>query len=193
MAGTPSKAAHEAILNAFIKLIEKRHIDAITTDAIARAAGASKGTLYKHWANKDELLRDVIKRLTAALPVADSGDFQADAAQVLRNMFVHEKGTPFSRIWPKIIGYVADHPKFCASFNCSLLEHSPRHTLVGIIREAVAAGELRPDLDVEFALDLLAGPLLHHRFVHRSVPAKLPGKMVMAVWPLLKPGREAAV
>jgi len=186
MARTLSQTAHQSIISAFVRLIEKQRIDDITTDAIAQAAGASKATLYKHWKDKDHLLVEVIERLVIALPAADSGNLQADAVQVLRNMFGDEKKKPFNRVWPKIFGYIANHPEFCSAFNCGILERSPRHTLVGIIREAMAKGELRQDLDIEFTLDLLAGPLLHHRFLHGSIPTTLPRKVVEAVWPLLK-------
>ena len=163
MARTRSKAAHQAIIQAFVRLIEQQRIDEITTDAIAQAAGSSKATLYKHWADKDALL-----------------------AEVLLNTFGDDRKKPFNRIWPKIFGYIANHPEFCATFMCGMLERSPRHTLVGIIRQGVEKGELRKDLDLAFTLDMLAGPLLHHRFLHGSIPKALPGKVVAAVWPLLK-------
>jgi AcrR family transcriptional regulator len=186
MARTPSKTARRAIINAFIALIGEQHIEDITTDAIAQAAGASKATLYKHWADKDELLVEAIGQLVTELPVADSGDHRADAAQVLRNMFGPDTRRPLSRIWPKIFGYIANRPEFCKAVNSGLLQRSPRHTLVGIIRDAVAAGELRRDLDIEFALDLLAGPLLHHRLLHGRLAKNLPEKVVAAMWPLLQ-------
>ena len=186
MARTRSKAAHQAIIQAFVRLIEQQRIDEITTDAIAQAAGSSKATLYKHWADKDALLAEVIAQLVAALPVADSGDLKADVAKVLLNTFGDDRKKPFNRIWPKIFGYIANHPEFCATFMCGMLERSPRHTLVGIIRQGVEKGELRKDLDLAFPLDMLAGPLLHHRFLHGSIPKALPGKVVAAVWPLLK-------
>ena len=186
MARTLSKTAHQSIIDAFVRLIEKRRIDDITTDAIAQAAGASKATLYKHWKDKDHLLVEVIEQLKLALPAADSGNLRADAVQVLRNTFGDDKKKPLNRVWPKIFGYIANHPEFCAAFHSGILERSPRHTLVGIIREAMAKGELRQDLDIEFTLDMLAGPLLHHRFLHGNIPAALPEKVVAAVWPLLK-------
>jgi len=186
MARTLSKTAHESILRAFVKLMEQHAIDDITTEAVAQAAGASKSTLYKHWPDKEQLLIEVVTRLLATQPVANSGDFRADTIQILRNIFVQEKRGAFEKAWPKIFSYSISHPEFCAAIHKGLLDSSPKHTLVGIIRAAAAAGELRADLDPEFALDLLAGPLMHHRFLHGSVPAKLPEQVVQAVWPALK-------
>jgi AcrR family transcriptional regulator len=193
MARTPSQASHEAIITAFIKLMERQAIDDITTDAIARAAGASKSTLYKHWADKEALLVEVIARLIATQPVANSGDFRADAAQILRNMFVEDKRGPLGRIWPKIFAYTATHPEFCGAVHRGILEQAPKHTLVAILRAAVEAGELRRDLEIEFALDLLAGPMMHHRFLCGAVPETMAEKVVAAVWPFLPaPAPDAA-
>jgi AcrR family transcriptional regulator len=181
-----SKTAHESILTAFVRLMEKHSIDDITTDAIAKEAGASKTTLYKHWGHKEKLLIDVIARLVASQPLADSGDFRADAIQILRNMFVPQKRGLFGKAWPSLFSYSISHPEFCAAVHRGLLDRAPKHTLIGIIRAASAAGELQRDVDPEFVLDLLAGPLMHHRFLHGSVPAKLPEQVVSAVWKALK-------
>jgi AcrR family transcriptional regulator len=191
MARPPSQASHQAIICAFVALIERQAIDDITTDAIAKAAGSSKSTLYKHWADKDALLAEVTARLIATMPVANSGDPQADATQVLRNMFVEDRNGHLGKIWPKIFGYTACHPEFCAELKRGIEEHTPKHSLVSILREAIASGELREEVEIEFALDLLAGPLMHHRFLHGSVPPELPGQVVATVWPLLQGKRRS--
>jgi len=185
MARSLSHTAHEAILNAFVRLMEDNAVDDISTDAIAHAAGASKATLYKHWQDKEELLIDVVRRLVAAQPVANTGDFRADVLQLLRNVFVPDKRNPYGRAWPTIFSYSFTHPEFCRAVHKALLTQSPKHTIMGIVKAASEAGVLRKGLDPEFALDLLAGPLMHHRFLHGTVPAKLPEQVVRAVWPTL--------
>jgi AcrR family transcriptional regulator len=192
MARPPSQASHQAIICAFVGLIEHQAIDDITTDAIAKAAGASKSTLYKHWPDKDALLAEVTARLIATMPVANSGHYQTDLTQVLRNMFVEDQHGHLGRIWPKIFGYTACHPEFCAELKRGIDEHAPKHSLVSILRDAVASGELRRDLDLEFVLDLMAGPLMHHRFLHGSVPPRLPAEVVASVWPQLQAKRRPA-
>jgi AcrR family transcriptional regulator len=183
-----SQASHQAIIDAFVKLMRARPIENITTEAIARAAGSSKSTLYSHWPDKEALLIEVVAQIVAALPAADAGDFRRDTATVLRNMFVRQKHDRFGEIWPNIFSYAITHPKFCRAINRALIERAPKHTLVGILRSAVAAGSLRRDLDIDLALDLLAGPLMHHRILHGGVPEALPETVVAAVWPLLQAG-----
>ena len=67
----------------------------------------------------------------------------------------------------------------------ALSAQSPQHTIIGILKAASKAGVLRKGLDPEFAQDLLAGPLMHHRFLYGTVPRKLPEQVVQAVWPTL--------
>ncbi|HVW86443.1 MAG TPA: helix-turn-helix domain-containing protein, partial [Bryobacteraceae bacterium] len=61
MARTPSKEAHDKVLAAAIRLIAERGIEGTSMDAIASASGVSKATVYKHWANKEALLIEVVK------------------------------------------------------------------------------------------------------------------------------------
>jgi AcrR family transcriptional regulator len=183
-----SQTSHQAIIDAFVKLMAVKPINDITTEEIARAAGSSKSTLYSHWADKEALLIEVVAQIVASQPVADSGDFRRDAATVLRNMFVTSKRDRFGRIWPNIFSFAITHPKFCRAINEELIYRAPKHTLVAILRAAIASGRLRRDLDINFAVDLLAGPLMHHRFLHGRVPATLPESVVAAVWPVLSAG-----
>jgi AcrR family transcriptional regulator len=186
MARTLSPAAHQAIIDAFVKLIMVRPIDDVSTEAIARAAGSSKATLYSHWKDKDELLIEVVRQIVVSLPVAASGDFKKDAATVLRHMFAADRRDRYGHLWPHIFSYCITHPRFHRRVHETLVKRAPKHTLVAILRAAKEAGELPSDLDVEYALDLLVGPLVHHRMMHSSVPPKLATRVVAALWPHLK-------
>jgi AcrR family transcriptional regulator len=185
MARTLSKEAHQSIIDAFVALMKREPIENITTDAIARAAGASKGTLYKHWEDKEALLLDVVGKILASQPVAHSGNYRKDVVEVLINMFVKDARGPFGRTWPNILSYSITHPRFCRAVSDVLIERAPNGSLISILRAASREGPLRRDLDLRFALDLLAGPPMHHRMLHGSVPSALPARVVAAVWPLL--------
>ncbi|MBS1672357.1 MAG: TetR/AcrR family transcriptional regulator [Actinobacteria bacterium] len=56
--------ARERVLDAFEKLLLSDGERAATLDAVARAAGVSKGGLLYHFASKDELAGAMIERLT---------------------------------------------------------------------------------------------------------------------------------
>ncbi len=59
----PPASNREAILDAYERLLVERGERAATVEAVARAAGVSKGGLLYHFASKDELADAAIERL----------------------------------------------------------------------------------------------------------------------------------
>jgi len=188
MARTLSPVAHEAIVEAFVSLLETHAVDVISMEAIAQKAGASKATIYKHWKDKQALLIEVIGRMIAAQPAADSGDHRADVLTMLRHIFVPERRDAYDRAWPAIYSYTFTHPEMGRAVCQDLMAEMPEKTLFGVLAAGVKSGRLRRDLDSDLAVDLLVGPLMHHLYLHGSVPATLPEQVVDAVWPTLLAG-----
>ncbi len=56
----------QRILEVAADLIYRRGIRAVGVDAIAEAAGTNKMTLYRHFASKDELVAEYLRRASAA-------------------------------------------------------------------------------------------------------------------------------
>jgi AcrR family transcriptional regulator len=187
LARTPSKEAHEKVLNAALKLIGERGIEGSSMDAIAAASGVSKATVYKHWKNKDALLIDVIRRESAAgSPAFDSGDARADLVALLTHMARKAKSEQFARIWPRIIGYTANNPGFARAMQ-EYIFHPRRELILRLLREASEKNGLRADIDPELAADLLIGPIMHRRFSDgNNVPADLPERVVDYFWQVFR-------
>jgi AcrR family transcriptional regulator len=136
-------------------------------DALAGASGVSKATVYKHWENKDALLMELIERSSDQLPEFDSGNPRADLISLIRFLVQARKREELGRIWPGIIGYAVGNPGFAQA----LQRHSfgPRRAQIArLLKEAVKKGELRDDIDCDFALDLLIGPIMHRRFANQK-------------------------
>jgi len=58
-------ARREALLDAASKLLDEGGVAAVTMDAVAVAAGVSRPLVYKHFANRDQLIADLWRRETA--------------------------------------------------------------------------------------------------------------------------------
>src|SRR5271156_2817665 len=87
MARQKSERAHGQVVEAAAALFSERGIEATSMDAIARASGVSKATIYRHWPDKDTLCLEVLAHLHGLdkdLPVFDTGDFRADMIAQLR-------------------------------------------------------------------------------------------------------------
>ena len=177
----PSARAHEEALAAALKLIGERGIDGVSVDAISEASGVSKATIYKHWANKEALCLEAIGNLQNGLPQFDGGDARTALVQLLRHLADAPKPRALMRIMPKIVGHASSNAAFLKAWAKRIEE--PRRTLVAqLIGRAVAAGELRKDVDANLALHLLLGPILYHRMMHTSLPADAPERIVDAFW-----------
>ena len=75
-------AREEKIVRAALELLIGENIDRVTVSKIASKAGIGKGTVYKHFLTKNEILvrimldyeRRIARRLSEALKEAESGD-----------------------------------------------------------------------------------------------------------------------
>jgi AcrR family transcriptional regulator len=185
VARTPSKEAHEKVLNATLRLIGERGIEVTSMDAIAYESGVSKATMYKHWANRDALLIDVLRSHSDKLPEFDTGNPREDMVQFVRYLAEARKRQELGPVWPKIIGYAMSNPQFAKAMREFAFE--PRRAQVRrILGRAIGSGELRHDTDTDLATDLLIGPIMHRRFISDALPPDLPKRVVDYFWDVFR-------
>lgn len=186
MARQRSPKAHQGALAAAFALFAKQGIDRTSMDAICELSGVSKATIYKHWANKEALLLEVLADVSGLRerPVFDSGDVRADLLGVLSYRPPQRRAKMLHRLMPHLIAYSAHNVKFGATWR-TLVMDPPRRELTCILARGVAQKELRPDLDKNVALALLLGPLLYSKIFlapRSRLPHNLPEKIVDAFW-----------
>lgn len=170
-----SEEAHEKVVHAALTLFGERGIDAASMDAIARASGVSKATIYKHWADKEALLMEVmlfVHGLDGEPEDVDTGDLERDISIVLSRKPPGEFEELRMRMMPTLIAYSAVHPEFGSAWRHNVME-PPRQCLRRILERGVERGLLRRDLNVEVAIALLLGPTLYwHIFVNGKKPCR---------------------
>ncbi|HVW09790.1 MAG TPA: TetR/AcrR family transcriptional regulator [Bryobacteraceae bacterium] len=177
MARTPSATAHQKVLDAAIQLIEERGIDGASMDAIAQLAGVSKATVYKHWKDKEALSLDVLSSLVEQPPEFDTGSLRQDLIDYLNYLFRFERPERLMKIWPRIIGHAAMNP----NFGLALQRHAfqPRREQVArILARGASRGEFPPEVDANFAMDLLIGPIMHRKFAGNLMSEDFPERVV---------------
>jgi AcrR family transcriptional regulator len=185
MARTRSASAHQNVLRAAIDLVAERGIDATSMDAIALKSGVSKATIYKHWADKEALLLEMLAAVFGLekRPPFDSGDTRADMAAVLayRSQEDVEIG---EKIKPHLMAYSATNPAFGQAWRHMVME-PPRRELRRLLDQGIERGELFSQLDPELCLALLLGPVIYwHVFLRRTAgdPMTLAEGIVDAFW-----------
>jgi AcrR family transcriptional regulator len=171
MARPRSNEAHKKVLRAALDLFGERGIEATSMDAIARASGVSKATIYNHWVDKEALLMEVmlfVNGLDREPEDVDSGDLCRDLATVLCRRPPDEFDAARNRITPALIAYSAVHQEFGSAWRHRVME-PPRQCLRAILRRGMERGMLPKDLDIEIAIALLMGPMLYaHIFRRRN-------------------------
>jgi AcrR family transcriptional regulator len=157
-----SARAHQKVLEAAIQLFAERGIESSSMDAIAAASGVSKATIYKHWADKDDLCMEVlvhIHELDEGPPDFDSGDLKSDIESFLLHEPNPRKADMQKRLMPHLIAYSARNQEFGRAWRARVMERA-RAGLKKLLRRGVDRGIFPAVLDEELAVTLLLGPML---------------------------------
>jgi AcrR family transcriptional regulator len=164
--GRPRDArADRAILEATRELIAEVGVYGFRTDDVAARARVGKGAIYRRYRSKDELVTAAVAALVdKEIAVPDTGSTRADLLILMREAVALYRGSAAGRLMPNLIGAMAEKPDLARAVRDGFLA-SRRGALSEVLRRGVERGDLRPDLDVELALDVLGGPLFYRLLV----------------------------
>ncbi|MDP1692905.1 MAG: TetR/AcrR family transcriptional regulator [Burkholderiaceae bacterium] len=159
-----SARPHE-LLEAALTLFVEKGFAATRADEVARQAGVSKGTLYRYYPSKEELLKAVMAHyLSARIAASAEAVRRIDGpmAPALREMLVawwrQTYASPASGTFKLIISEVRNFPDIAEFYVREVIE--PGHQLVGaILQRGIASGEFRT-VDVESAVHSLLLPMV---------------------------------
>jgi len=156
-----SAAADQAILRATLELLAADGYRTLTMERVRERAGVGKATLYRRYGSKEELVRAAIAHLNADVPLPDdTGSLVGDFAAVARVVLAGMAATGAFDLMPRLLADVAGDPDMHALFSEHLVAPR-RRVLRAILERAVARGEVRADVDLEVATDLVIGPIVY--------------------------------
>ena len=164
-----SEQADRAIIDAALDLFAESGPEGLCIEKVAARAGVGKATIYRRWPGKEDLLIDALAALRAPLPQPRGESVREDLAALL-DVMRGETGDPRQvRQFALLLGEGASYPRLLGEYLQTVVE--PRRAAVrAVLRRGVATGELREDINVEAAIDLLTGAVLaRSRFGHERV------------------------
>ncbi len=142
------------VLGAASALVAERGRHRVGIDDVAARAGVSKPAIYRRWPSKEALLADVLSaeppRLSGADPGLPEGSIRAQLLLVLRRLLEHDDQLEpvTSHLTTQLDEEVAQ------AFEARYIE--PRRAdLRALLAAGIEAGQIRADLDVEVAIDLV--------------------------------------
>jgi AcrR family transcriptional regulator len=164
--GRPRDARTDrAIVAATLELIAERGVYAFRTEDVASRAGVGKGAIYRRYESKDELVTAAIGALVdGEIVVPDTGSTRADLVALMREAVALYSGSLPGRLMPNLVSAMAERPELGRTLRNGFLA-ARRSALTEVLRRGIDRGDLSPDLDLEFALDVLGGPLFYRLLI----------------------------
>jgi AcrR family transcriptional regulator len=156
----PAETRREQLLRSARKLFLRKGYRMTTTEEIARNAGLTKGALYFHFKNKEDILFELVKSIASqydrAIEAAMTPDFRPqDLYGLLLRLHTKESGLPeywdMVDIWvqalriPRIKRYLSQRliraiEDFAANLNSSYVLDKRKATDLGILTIALCDG-----------------------------------------------------
>lgn len=131
----------------------------LSMESVAKRAGVGKSALYRRWPSKQEMAMAVLADHVVPLAVVpDTGSLRGDVRKSLDALTEWMTDPLLSRILPDLVAEMARNPEL-AAFTDTVIGTPRRELARAKLLRAVDRGELRPDVDLELALDLLAASL----------------------------------
>jgi AcrR family transcriptional regulator len=140
-------------------------VRALRVDDVARHAGVGKASIYRRYRSKDQLVTDAVGALVdEEIEIPDSGSTRDDLLVLMREAVELYSGTLAAKLMPGIVDEMSRDGELAAIARDRFLTRR-RAALRVVFERGIGRGDLRGDLDVEFALDVLAGPLFYRLLI----------------------------
>ena len=165
-----SEQVEDAILDAVIGLLSQGvTYDLLSMEMIAAKAGAGKAAIYRRWANKEALVIATLQRAfhSTARHGPEGETVREQLIDLLKQMRSNVMDTHEGTAFAVLLQTLAGNPELMCRYQETVIEPR-REQYREVLRNAIANGELRADLDVERATVMLTSTML---FVCKLFPA----------------------
>jgi len=171
--GRPRSAAADAsIVRATLELLLEGGYRGLTMEQVRARAGVGKATLYRRYASKQELVAEAVRHLNQPLELPDTGSVRTDFLAVARSAQAGAERVEFATFVPRLLVESVGDQDMHAIFYENLV--APRRAVMAeVLRRGVARGQLREDLDIELAIDVLTGPWVYRLLISGGDPASI--------------------
>ncbi|MFC3454767.1 TetR/AcrR family transcriptional regulator [Amycolatopsis speibonae] len=159
-------ASRAAIMKAVTELLTEVGLSGVTIDSVVTRSGVARATVYRHWSTRRALVVDGLNQLMKApTPTTESSDQGAEGrlAGFVATLAAEFGEQRWAAAMPALLEAARRDPDLSEQMPAFL--EARRAPLRSILEEAVRRGELRPEIDIDTAMDQLAGPLLFRRLI----------------------------
>jgi AcrR family transcriptional regulator len=164
----PSTAARSRALTAAHEILMAEGFGRLTIEAVAARSGVGKPTIYRNWANAQELAMAAL--LVSPLPrtEAEGATPQAALSAQMRGLVTAFASTRGRQI-TMALAAADPESEFTKAFRNQVILSS-RNAGRSILDEALARGDIAAPPDLEALLDMIYGPVFFRLLVgHRPI------------------------
>lgn len=155
-----------AILRAGLELFIERGVEGASMEQIAKQAGVGKPSIYRRWSNKEELIAAAIETLVVdEVQWASAEEVDAESPYALVEAAIDSAAAAvtapqYRALVARVYGSAVSHPALMAAYWERYI--LPRRQVAArLIERAREAGTVAADLDVDVAIDMMAGAVAY--------------------------------
>lgn len=170
--------ADRAIMDAIVELLIERGYREVTIEGVAARAGVAKTTIYRRWPSKADMVVEAVCCAGKDCPVEAACDGFEPVVCGLERMLSALSCSQVAKIVSGLAVEMPHNAELAETVRERLVKPN-RAAMCALLRQGVASGELRADLDPEFVADLLVGPLFFRMLISgEPLSPELPGRTV---------------
>ncbi|BCK52543.1 TetR/AcrR family transcriptional regulator [Nocardia wallacei] len=163
-----NEAVHRAILAAAVRLLAESDGSPITIDAIARAAGVGKQTIYRWWPSKGAVLLDaLLATADRTVPQPDTGSVRDDLLAIVASTFAGAQDPPVAATLRTLVREAALDPHLAELVRD--FTAARRKAVRDILFRGIERGQLPGRTDPDLLVDQFYG-LFWYRFLLGHAP-----------------------
>ncbi len=194
--GRPRDARADAVIRrATLELLLEAGYRGLAMEAVAARAGVGKTTVYRRFPTKRALVAAQLAGLQEGLELPDTGSALTDYFALATQVLEQEADVDIARLVPRLLVEASDDPGLLELVTTHLV--APRRELLkALLRRGAARGELRADLDLEDAADMLVGPFVYRMLLAGGAPeaaGDLPATTAQTLFPAWAPVEPAGI
>ena len=158
-----------AIVDATLQLLAEGGYSALTMEAVATLAGVGKATLYRRYAGKEQLVIDALATMSEPAEVVQGASVRDELVARLEAVRRKSDSSLAGKIFPRLVSASAESPELMRNYRRQVL--LPRRlAFAAALHRGVDEGLVRPDVDVDHAIDLLIGPMVYRNLIRNDPP-----------------------
>jgi AcrR family transcriptional regulator len=165
--GRPRSASTgHAILKATREILGRSGVHGLTVEGVAARSGVAKTTIYRRWRSKEDLALAALLEVIQEEPKPGHyvGGTQTALSAYLGRLIDNLNSKLYGRIVRGLISDLGIDLELARGFRERVLGRRVA-AMRELLQRGIERGELRRDLDLEIAVDLLLGPIYYRLLI----------------------------